>query len=147
MPTKKEQAIAIYREMSKSGTPARDDVVNRYMSDLDMTKAGATTYHRTAMKIVLDGNDPTVSVRTPSSNDHQPAQGSPSKLFRDGGTDKRDVFSVVYKGNDDSVTHMSSHFSKPAADAEKDAAKNTCKVIKGIGNKDDVDELIYSKLK
>ena len=40
-------ALAIYKEMANA---ARKDVIARYISELGMTKAGASTYYQNAKK-------------------------------------------------------------------------------------------------
>jgi len=43
--TKKDKAVAIYKEMMNGSThPTRKDVINRFMTELDMTINGASTY-------------------------------------------------------------------------------------------------------
>jgi len=49
--SKKEKAVAIYQSMIVDGQhPARKDVITRFMAELDMTQAGASTYQNTCKK-------------------------------------------------------------------------------------------------
>jgi len=50
-PSKKEQAVEIYKSMMENGNhPSRKDVIARFQSDLDMTPAGASTYQNICKK-------------------------------------------------------------------------------------------------
>ena len=51
--SKKEKALDIYKQMMDNNThPIRSEVIQVFMNDLDMTKAGASTYHSMAKKLM-----------------------------------------------------------------------------------------------
>ena len=63
MSTKSEKALAIFKANINE---SREFVVNMFMSDLDMTKQGATTYYYNCKNIV-NGPKPSKPINTPKA--------------------------------------------------------------------------------
>ena len=54
--SKKLDAIKVYRSMMKSDEhPSRKDVINAFVAKVNMSKAGASTYHHNIKKEFLEG--------------------------------------------------------------------------------------------
>lgn len=65
MASKKEQAVALYKEMasaSSDGSVVRKDFIARAVKDIGMTAAGASTYYSNSKTLATGGEVPTYYV-------------------------------------------------------------------------------------
>ena len=145
--SKKEQATAIFIEMfdeTQDHKTVRKNIIDRFIADVDMTPAGASTYFANIKK-GLYGQTTVSTTTVPTTT---PA---PSGYREHNNNDDRRLFTVVYRGvtqkqRDGDVIHRtSSHFNEEAARAELKRSKKKGVVVNGVLSDDDM-ELKYSQI-
>ena len=128
MASKKEQAIALYKEMaaaSSDGSVVRKTFIERAVKDLGMTAAGASTYYSNSKTMVTGGVVPTYYV---------PADTKKVTQAVDDSKEKAPLWSLVVVDNDAVDSSHSFMSEKGAVDrwnALKPTSQARCIVVAG----------------
>lgn len=117
--SKKDQAQTIYNEMMARGA-TNEEIVARFIKDLDMTQAGATTYRYNCAKAAKSGSNPSPKATTVSQNtiNQSKRPTKPPVVVEDNGgrerIDTRPVFTACIV-NDDIISETYSFYEKQDA--------------------------------
>jgi len=149
--SKKALSQQVFNEMVAAGKDPlteKADFISRYVSEVNMTPAGANTYFLGHRKqhiggvIIVPSSEPTI--RTPKQS--HPISQFESKANSGSNIDGRQMYAIAYPGDDDTVSNMECGFNLGDLRTRSTQFEGECKLIKGIG-KEEMSDNSYKSLK